>query len=312
MGGTSTKSTIQSLEMTSTSKFIYTEQGGGVDNMEESGSDSLSSKAGDLVRTRWVELFGILFLVAVAIDLGFYSGDTFVNGIKIWASNNNGLASLILSASLLYAYLLQFRTQDRQRVLMNQQKEIMDAGYTPLVGVTEQNVNDRTSSPEVPETESVELTVVNRGNSLATDLELHFLISYETNNQRYTDHSSPLRRTEDGVWWHAGSGGSISPEEPEVEFSTPARVTDTEYDQDEPVDISDAIDRIFDSKDDVDQIRIATQLHYKDAKANEKEIDLTIYTINSSNGDSDLKLSNGDSRTVEMSDDAREVEEIKA
>jgi hypothetical protein len=280
--------------------------------MEDSSSDALISKAGDLVRTRWVELIGILFVVAVAIDLGFYSGDKFTNGIKIWASNNNGLASLILSASLLYAYLLQFRTQDRQRVLMNQQKEIMNAGYTPLVGVTEQNVSDYTSNPRIPETESVELTVVNRGNSLATDLELHFLISYETNNQRYTDYSSPLRRTEDGVWWHAGSGGSISPEESDVEFSTPARVTDTEYDRDEHVDIGDAIDQIFDSNDDVDQIQIATQLHYKDAKVNQKEIDLTIYTINSSNGNTDLKLSNGNSRTIETPEDSQEVEEIKA
>jgi len=280
--------------------------------MENSSSNSFLSKVAGLVRTRWVEILGIVFLAAIAIDLWFYSGGKFVNGIKNWASNNNGLASLILSASLLYAYLLQFRTQDRQRVLMNQQKEIMNADYTPLVGVTEQTVNDHTSNPQVPEAESIELTVTNRGNSLATDLELQFLISYESNNQRYINCRCPLRRTEDGVWWHSGSGGSISPEECGVEFTTPAKVADSEYDQGEHVDISNAIDQIFESNEDIGQIRIATKLLYKDARGNQEEIDLTIYTINSSNGNSDLKLSNSNSRTVETPEDAENVEEIKA
>lgn len=279
--------------------------------MEDSSSDSVTSKAGDLIRTRWVEIIGIFFLTAVAIDLGISAGNQFVNDIETWASNNTGLASLILSASLLYAYLLQFRTQDRQRVLMNQQKEIMDAGYTPLVGVIDQTVTDHTSNPEVPEAESVELTIVNRGNSLATDLELHFLISYDATDQRYTNHAHPLRRTESGVWWHSGSGGSVSPEESEIEFSTPAKVTDTEHSQDEHVDISDAIDQIFDSED-VDQIKVATQLHYKDAKGKQKEINLTIYTIKPSSGNTDLKLSNADSRAIETPEEAEEIEEIKA
>lgn len=281
--------------------------------MDGDSSDSSRSKVWSFIKTRWVELLGIIFLAAVAIDLSVYAGEQFVNGVTSWASTNDGLASIILSAGLLFAYLLQFRTQDRQRVLMNQQKQIMDAGYTPLIGVTQQTLEDHSSNPEISETESLQLTIVNRGNSLATDLQLHFLISYDTDNQRYTNHSGPLRRTEDGVWWRSGSGGSISPEEDEVEFSIPAAVTDTEYSQDEPIDIADAIDDIFESEGDIDEIEIATQLHYKDAKGNKKEIDLTIYTIKSSNGDADLKLSSAaNERAVRNSKESDKVDTIKA
>lgn len=281
--------------------------------MDGSSSNNLRSKTWSFIKIRWVELLGIIFLTAVAIDLRAYAGNTFVNGVANWASNNDGLAPIILSAGLLFAYLLQFRTQDRQRVLMNQQKQIMDAGYTPLIGVTQQTLKDHSSNPKTPETESLQLTIVNRGNSLATDLQLHFLISYDTDNQRYTNHSGPIRRTEDGEWWSSGSGGSISPEEDEVEFSIPAEVTDTEHSQDESVDIADAIDDIFDSEDDVDEIEIATQLHYKDAKGNKKEIDLTIYIIQSSNGDADLKLSSAaNERAVRNSKESDKVDTIKA
>lgn len=280
--------------------------------MDGSSSDSLGSKIWSTIKTRWVELLGIVFLTAVAIDFGAFAGEIFVSGVTTWASNNDGLASVILSAGLLFAYLLQFRTQDRQRVLMNQQKQIMDAGYTPLIGVTHQNLEDHSSNFETSETESLELTIVNRGNSLATDLKLHFLISYDADNQRYTNHSGPLRRTENGVWWNSGSGGSISPEEDEVEFSIPAEVTDTEHSQDESIDIADAINDIFGSEDNVDEIEIATQLHYKDAKGNQQEIDLTIYTVQSPNGDVDLKLSSGaDERAVRDSKESNKVEAIK-
>jgi type II secretory pathway pseudopilin PulG len=286
--------------------------------MDASSSDDSESKIWSTIKTRWVELLGIISLAVIAADLWFASGSWFVNGVKTWASTNNGLASLILSAGLLFAYLLQFRTQDRQRVLMNQQKqimnqqiEIMDAGYTPLIGVTQQTIKDHSSDPETAETESLELTVVNRGNSLATDLELHFLISYDTENQQYTNLSDSLRRTEGGMWWNSGSGGSISSEEDAVEFSIAAEVTDTKHSQDEPVNISDAIDSIFDNEDDIGEIEIATQLHYKDAKGNHEEIDLTIYTIQSSNGDADLRLSNANERAVRRPKESDKVTEIK-
>lgn len=281
--------------------------------MGDDSSNTLRTKAWSFIKTRWVELLGLIFLTAIAIDLAVYAGEQFVNGVTSWASTNDGLASLILSAGLLFAYLLQFRTQDRQRILMNQQKHIMDAGYTPLIGVTQQTIEDQSTDPETSETESLELTVVNRGNSLATDLQLHFLISYDTDNQRYTNHSDPLRRTENGVWWSSGSGGSISPEEDEVEFSIPARVTDTKHGRSEPVDIADVIDDIFETEDEIDEIEIATQLHYKDAKGNQKEIDLTIYTIKSSNGDADLKLSSAaNERAVRNSKGSDKVDTIKA
>ncbi|MFC4540439.1 hypothetical protein ACFO5R_00640 [Halosolutus amylolyticus] len=281
--------------------------------MDGDSSDSLRSKVWSFIKTRWVELLGIIFLAAVTIDLSIYAGEQFVNSVTSWASTNDGLASIILSAGLLFAYLLQFRTQDRQRVLMNQQKQIMDARYTPLVGVTQQTLEDHSSNPEISETESLQLTIVNRGNSLATDLQLHFLISYDTDNQRYTNHSRPLRRTEDGVWWSSGSGGSISPEEDEVEFSVPAEVTDIEHSQDEPIDIADAINDIFVSEGDIDEIEIATQLRYKDAKGNQKEIDLSIYTIKSSNGDANLKLSSAaNERAVRKSKESDKVGAIKA
>lgn len=278
------------------------------------GSSSIGdyrSKILSTIRVRWVELLGIISLGFIAADLWYASGNWFVNGVKTWANTNNGLASLILSGGLLFAYLLQFRTQDRQRELMNQQKQIMDAGYTPLIGVTRQSVNDHSSDPETAETESLELTVVNRGNSIATDLNLHFLISYDTENQRYTNHNNPLRRTENGMWWNSGSGGSISPNEDPVKFSIAAEVTDTDPDQNEPVDISDAVDSIFENEDDVSEIEIATQLHYKDAKDNQEEIDLTIYTIQPSNGDANLKLSNANERAITGTEELEKVVELK-
>jgi hypothetical protein len=147
---------------------------------------------------------------------------------------------------------------------------------------------------------------------LATELQLDFLISYDSGDQSYTNHSAPLRRTEDGVWWSAGSGGSISPEEDEVEFSIPAKVTDTEHNQDEPIDIADAIDDVFGPESDINEIKVATRLYYKDAKGNQKEIDLTIYTIKSSNGNADLRLSSAASeRAVRKPQESDKVDMIK-
>lgn len=280
--------------------------------MDDDGSDKLRLKLWRFIKTRWVELVGVVFIAAVSIDLAVYSGVHFVNQTTSWASTNDGLASLLLSGGLLFAYLLQFRTQDRQRVLMNQQKQIMDAGYTPLIGVTEQNIEDNSSNPKITNTESLQLTIVNRGNSLATDLQLHFFISYGSDNQRYINHFGPLRRTDDALWWNSRSGGSISPEEGEIEFSIPAEVSDTKPNQDEAIDIADAIDAIFESGNDISEIKIATQLQYKDIKGNEKEIDLTIYTIKSSSGNANLKLGTAaDSRAVRNSEESNEVETIK-
>jgi hypothetical protein len=270
-------------------------------------SGSLGPQIWNGIKTRWVELLGIVFLIILGADLLLASGDWFVNGVKTWASMNNGLASLILSANLLFAYLLQFRTQDRQRVLMDQQKQIMDAGYTPLIGVLQQKIENHSSDQKFPEAESLDLTIVNRGNSLATDLELQFLISYDTEDQRYTNYSGSLRRTEGGVWWSSGSGGSISPEEDEVEFTTPVKVADTERPQDAPIDVANAIDNIFDSEKDLDSIEVATQLRYKDAKNNQEEVDLMIYTIRSSNRNSNLKLFNADGRAVREPKDSDKV-----
>ncbi|SDZ92775.1 hypothetical protein SAMN04488065_1269 [Haloplanus vescus] len=279
--------------------------------MNDSGSNNPQSIL-RFISIRWVELLGFIFLIAIAIDHGIYAGDKFINSVTTWASENNGLASVILSTGLLFAYLLQFRSQDRQRVLMEQQKQIMNAGYTPLIGVIQQDLEDHSTNPKTSETESLKLTIVNRGNSLATDLEVHFLITYDAHNQRYTNHSGPLRRTEDGVWWNSGSGGSLSPEESEVEFHIPVEVTDTKCSQNEPTDIADAINDIFDSGNSIDEIEIATQLRYQDAKGNQKEIDLTIYTIQSPNGDIELKLSSAaDERPVRESKYSDEVDRIR-
>jgi len=182
-------------------------------------------------------------IVAVGIEV-FHPKQLFLNSLFRWARSNTGTASLILTISLIFAYLLQFQTSMKQQRLMKQQKDIMNAGYTPLVGVTDHSV-EPWESFSGPPSERLVLSLTNRGNSVAKGLQVKFDIVYE-GNQQYASYSKPLRRLNEHNQGRNFEGGVISHTEETVKFQAYAEVWNTKTGS--PVDITAAVADIFDNK----------------------------------------------------------------
>lgn len=266
--------------------------------MSRSSNGCSGSEAGGVWRTieglvkgRWLEILIILLIGAVLVDNLFNSGNLFFNRLESWSNTNEGFASILLSALLLAAYVLQFRSNDRQRVLMEQQKDIMIAGYTPVIGVLNQEVKDYTDDDTKQVDEELLLEIVNRGNSLAQDLAIRFEIEHEGRKSLFDSNSVPLIRVEQGTWWTSGSGGTLSHEEEKTRFTAEVSLNTK---QGEDLSITEAAEKLFQEENDdkIDRFSVITYLTYKDAMNNPQTIRTNKYNVIEPRGEGSPKLSN--------------------
>ncbi|MFC7204831.1 hypothetical protein ACFQJC_15045 [Haloferax namakaokahaiae] len=241
----------------------------------------------------------ILPLIAAALlfgtlgDILLYGGSIFSDKILAYAGENKDSLSVVLSGLLLIAYLLQFQSQIAQRKIMNRQEQIMKAGYTPILGVTNQRFGqDEYEGPDISSHKANELflDLVNNGNSTARDLQVWFGISYSACSWKTPDirsNSVPLRRAKDGAWWPAETGGAITDDsEDSVTFSCEPMLSKFErtipfvpiFGSRKDLEMGEALELL--KKEGVKEFRLAIVLRYTTATGVKDNIPLSAYKAN--------------------------------
>lgn len=222
------------------------------------------------VKERIAGIVGVFGILMVLIDAVEYSGNLFTNDLVGYAGENEAALSVIVSALLFYGYILQYRTSDRQRKIMETQTDLMDAGYTPIVGIMDRDFSDGGNTAN--------LSLINRGNSLARDLHVETIIAYEEPDQienHYLTYRSPVRRSSETTWWKPdqgillNEGEGISEEDGAVKASADLKLKSTAPEEDDEI-LSEALNSLH--SDGVDTVKIALVLTFKNAKMDESEI----------------------------------------
>ncbi|WP_144049508.1 hypothetical protein [Halorubrum salipaludis] len=230
---------------------------------------------------------GILILILSLSDIVFYGGDIFVTAVLATADENQSSLSVIISGLLLFAYILQFQSQNLQRKIMSRQENLMNAGFTPILGVSDlkygHELEDNTPQPK--DKNRLYLDIVNNGNAAARDLRILFGISYDTDLRTGSIIQScevPLTREDEGSWWPVGTGGALTPSsgettrfvcDPKLNYRTtclPEFLTSNKYDERL---MHTALNNLEDNG--ITDIKISIILKYKTSVGNEEEIPLT-------------------------------------
>ncbi|WP_152423123.1 hypothetical protein [Natrinema versiforme] len=161
-------------------------------------------------------LFVVIASISVFIvDHVVLSGEILSNNELDFADKNDSVLSVLISGFLLIAYLMQYLVQDSQHELMSRQESIMNAGYTPILGVTSSEWgNERNDNIDLEphEANKYYMNIMNSGNSTARDLRLKTEIGScaEPADITFYSHSVPLQRTSEGTWWPTDVGGALS------------------------------------------------------------------------------------------------------
>lgn len=245
---------------------------------------------------------GLIVLVAILIDVARFDSRLFVQDTLNFARENEVSLSVIISALLLFAYLLQFQSQYFQRKIMSRQETLMNAGYTPILGVTSQEFGQErevdTNKPE--DMNRFYADIVNNGNSTARNLRMWFGISYNGSPLKrplVRSTEVTLTREQEGTWWPRNIGGALShsPDspttficDPKVKykkkidpqgrqwltklFTNPILNPCYEY---ERVPVHEALEEL--SSQNIDEFRLALVLRYNTTVGNEDEIPITGY-----------------------------------
>lgn len=234
-------------------------------------------------------LVGMLTLLfSTLVDYTFFGGDVFLNEILGFADTHSTALSVILTGLLLMAYLMQYLVQDTQAELAKRQEKLMQAGYTPIVGVKSRTWGKERWDDETDldpfKANKYFLELVNTGNSTARDLRLWIGVDYETDceSSYYASNSVPLKRTEEGEWWPTDVGGALSETDGSTEFLAEPKLKEMEptcfLKDDKQVSetaIDDALEEI--SERGVEEISIALSVQFTTATADTREINIGVY-----------------------------------
>lgn len=259
------------------------------------------------LKRRSVELLGLVGMILIAVDFYLYSGSVFVSQTITYAGENQGALSVIFTGLLFYGYILQYRTSDRQREIMENQTDLMDAGYTPIVGIKDRSFKDGG--------DEIDLILANKGNSLARDLRVETVIAYETpqradGNHRvevshYKTNTTPIERGGTTKWWKPDSGVMIGEGEgieDDLYFSANLKVGSAAIEEDDEF-LSKALDSLY--EDGVDTVQIALVLKFRNAKMDESELPFYTTECNLDRlSNSNMNISRG---MESEADDLREI-----
>lgn len=226
-------------------------------------------------------------LVFSAIDIVFAEGYIFVNSILDYAKTNDTALSVLLSALLFTAYLMQYFIQSTQTDLAERQEQLMRAGYTPIIGIKNREwgkKREEGADMETFEANKYYLELVNNGNSTARNLRLWIGVAYDIpdgQNIYYSSHTVPLQRTDEGTWWPTDVGGALSETgSGATEFVAKPKVMKMEKGgclrsdaKIEEVDIGDALESI---QGDVEEISLAFSVKYTTTTGDDQEITIGV------------------------------------
>lgn len=94
-------------------------------------------------------------------------------GVESWIQGTEAFVSLLLSLALVIVYL-------RQNEILQEHRQMMSAGYSPVVTVQDVSFSERTAGDfpgsRLGQLQTVELTAVNRGNDIAANLKLRCIL----------------------------------------------------------------------------------------------------------------------------------------
>lgn len=234
-------------------------------------------------------LVAILALIFFSlIDFVIWGGEVLLNDILEYAKSRNTALSVLLSALLLIAYLMQYLIQDTQTDLASRQEKLMEAGYTPIVGVKSREWGKQRSDEadiETFEANKYYVQLVNNGNSAARDLRLWIGIEYDPNNNEtyYSSTTVPLQRTDEGTWWPTDVGGALSESTDDgTEFVADPKLTKVKKggllskdEEIEKIEIGQALKSMCESG--VEEVSIALSIRYTTATGDDQEIKVGIY-----------------------------------
>ncbi len=214
-------------------------------------------------------------------------GSVFLNGVLEYADTHNTALSVLLSALLFTAYLMQYFIQNTQTDLASRQEQLMRAGYTPIVGVKDREWGKKRvdeTDMATYEANKYYLQLVNNGNSAARDLRLWIGVAYDVPEDQeiyYASNAVPLQRTDEGTWWPTDVGGALSDTGDEAtEFVARPRLVkmkmggflrnDSELGEE---DIGDALESIH---GDVEEVSLAFSVKYTTTTGDDQEITIGV------------------------------------
>lgn len=240
-------------------------------------------------RASWLLLGTIvIFFLVSLIDLQFYSGELLINGILSYTKENEVPLSIIISALLLVAYLMQYFIQETQAELASRQEKLMEAGFTPIIGITKRewgkNRRDDTDM-DTREANKIYLDMVNYGNSTAKNLRLWVGIDYDDGPSDRYFASTPvnLQRTEEGTWWPTDVGGALSNEaESSTEFSASPKLQEVKKsgflkrrEEAEDILIEEALEDL--KSEGIEEVTLLLELRYETTTGEEQSVNLALY-----------------------------------
>lgn len=216
----------------------------------------------------------LLFIPLLGVVLRFL-------GVEEWIQLTEAGASLLLSLALVIVYL-------RQNEILQEHRQMMSAGYSPVVSVQDVSFSERNGG-EFPgghrgQIQTVEVTAVNRGNDIAANLELRCIL-YQSErdtggllckeSSTLTDPRSVslhLENESDGVYRDGGPALPPTMEDPTTLYGHVGVNVDGRY-----CSIPDAVDRVV--KRGADSLRIGFVLRYDDVSGDSYSVLLRAFAV---------------------------------
>ncbi|WP_162562391.1 hypothetical protein [Salinigranum rubrum] len=185
--------------------------------------------------------------------------------------------SIVVSILLTGALIVLYRDLS---VIQGDQVKIMEASYTPIVGITGWEIAPDVLEDDPPEPfDRLRLTLSNQGNSLACDLRVMFAIAYDAEKLPFEVCSKevPVNRVKDQFWWHSDMGGVLPEDTTEVDFYTTPTFLLLNEDGEEMIRFDEVVEKL--AKADVEEARLALSLRYQNAAGDEAEIDFATFNV---------------------------------
>lgn len=202
-------------------------------------------------------------------------------GVEEWVQLTEAGASLLLSLALVIVYL-------RQNEILQEHRQMMSAGYSPVVSVQDVSFSKRNGG-EFPgshrgQLQTVEVTAVNRGNDIAANLVLRCILDEGERDtggllckgpSTLTDPRSVslyLEDESDGVYRDGGPALPPTMEDSTTLYGHVGVNIDGRY-----CSIPDAVDRIV--KRGADSLRIGFVLRYDDVSGDSYSVLLRAFAV---------------------------------